>query len=109
MAIVNHRRGQKPGSMPPQDCVRLNDTRQTEQAWPERPTKYEMVINLKAAKARPYYRRHGREAMESAIGTKRTSLVAPHMSAFGSKADIFVFSWRLRCANACRPGGGSFK
>ena len=51
MAIVNHRRGQKPGSMPPQDCVRLNDTRQTEQAWPERPTKYEMVINLKAAKA----------------------------------------------------------
>ena len=24
----------------------------------------------------------------SAIGTKRTSLVAPHMSAFGGKADI---------------------
>ena len=26
----------------------------------------------------------------SAIGTKRTSLVAPHMSAFGGKADIEV-------------------
>ena len=26
----------------------------------------------------------------SAIGTKRTSLVALHMSAFGGKADIFV-------------------
>ena len=26
----------------------------------------------------------------SAIGTKRTSLVAPHMSAFGGKADIAV-------------------
>ena len=25
----------------------------------------------------------------SAFGTKRTSLVAPHMSAFGSKADTF--------------------
>jgi hypothetical protein len=25
---------------------------------------------------------------ESAIGTKRTSLVAPHMSAFGGKADM---------------------
>jgi len=31
------------------------------------------------------------------------------MSAFGGKADIFVFCRRLRCANACRPGGGSFK
>jgi hypothetical protein len=28
----------------------------------------------------------------SAIGPKRTSLVAPHMSAFGGKADITVFS-----------------
>ena len=26
----------------------------------------------------------------SAIGTKRTSLVAPHMSAFGGKADMTV-------------------
>ena len=26
----------------------------------------------------------------SAIGTKRTSLVAPHMSAFGGKADIIL-------------------
>jgi hypothetical protein len=25
VAIVNHRGGQKPGSMPPLDCVRLND------------------------------------------------------------------------------------
>ena len=28
---------------------------------------------------------------ESAFGTKRTSLVAPHMSAFGGKADITLF------------------
>jgi hypothetical protein len=28
----------------------------------------------------------------SAFGPKRTSLVAPHMSAFGGKADIFRFS-----------------
>src|SRR6266404_534833 len=27
--------GPKPGSMPPQDRVRLNDAGQTEQAWPE--------------------------------------------------------------------------
>ena len=27
--------GSKPGSMPPQDRVRLNDAAQTEQAWPE--------------------------------------------------------------------------
>jgi len=31
------------------------------------------------------------------------------MSAFRGKADIFVFYRRLRCVNACRPGGGSFK
>jgi len=31
---------------------------------------------------------------ESAFGPKRTSLVAPHMSAFGGKADI-------RTANGC--------
>ena len=37
------------------------------------PNKYELVINLKSAKA---------------IGTKRTSLVAPHMSAIGGKADM---------------------
>jgi hypothetical protein len=27
--------GPKPCSMPPQDCVRLNDARQTEQPWPQ--------------------------------------------------------------------------
>ena len=27
--------GPEPGSMPPQDCVRLNDAGQTEQPWPE--------------------------------------------------------------------------
>jgi hypothetical protein len=45
----------------------------------------------------------------SAFGTKRTSPSALHMSAFGGKADIIVLYRRLRCANACRPGGGSFK
>jgi hypothetical protein len=28
---------------------------------------------------------------ESAFGTKRTSLVAPHMSAFGGRADITLY------------------
>ena len=32
----------------------------------------------------------------SAIGTKRTSLVAPHMSAFGSKADMAFRSANVR-------------
>jgi len=34
----------------------------------------------------------------SAIGPKRTSLAAPHMSAFGSKADIAV-ALRKVCAD----------
>jgi hypothetical protein len=29
----------------------------------------------------------------SAIGPKRTSLVAPHMSAFGGKADMTILVW----------------
>jgi hypothetical protein len=32
----------------------------------------------------------------SAIGPKRTSLVAPHMSAFGSKADIAIDGQNVR-------------
>jgi hypothetical protein len=32
----------------------------------------------------------------SAIGTKRTSLVAPHMSAFGGKADIAIAPQNVR-------------
>src|SRR6185295_13865714 len=35
----------------------------------------------------------------SAIGTKRTCRVAPHMSAFGGKADI------MRTCRDCRPSG----
>jgi hypothetical protein len=44
----------------------------------------------------------------SAIGPKRTSVVAPHMSAFGGKADIALtphFSWRRgRCMAGRRAG-----
>jgi hypothetical protein len=59
------------------------------------PTKFELIINLKTAKApnsreAALTRRRGdriRLAM-SAIGTKQTWASAPHMSAFGGKADI---------------------
>jgi hypothetical protein len=39
---------------------------------------------------------------KSAIGTKRTSLVAPHMSAFGGKADMEIWSARYDCARSMR-------
>jgi hypothetical protein len=42
----------------------------------------------------------------SAICPKQTWASAPHMSAFGGKADIFLYR-RSRCANADRCGGGS--
>ena len=35
-------------------------------------------------------------AVMSAFGTKRTSLVAPHMSAFGGKADMTFCSAHVR-------------
>ena len=41
-----------------------------------------------------------RSAM-SAIGTKRTSLVAPHMSAIGGKADMARPSRALEAATLC--------
>ena len=62
------------------------------------PTKYELVINLEncqgaqprraAAAACPRRRGDRIKRRMSAIGTKRTSLVALHMSAFGGKADM---------------------
>ena len=62
-------------------------------------TKYELIINLKTAKALDltavaacHSRRGDRLGSMSAIGTKRTSLVAPHMSAFGDKADMTIAS-----------------
>ena len=61
-------------------------------------TKVELVINLKTAKALGINvppsmigarRRDDRmNGGMSAFGTKRTSLVAPHMSAFGGRADM---------------------
>jgi|RhiMethySRZTD1v2_1073278.scaffolds.fasta_scaffold39845_5 hypothetical protein len=40
---------------------------------------------------------------ESAFGPKRTSLVAPHMSAFGGKADIALGSSPLAFDPSGRP------
>ena len=69
------------------------------------PAKYELVINLKTAKAlgidasadAAHPRRRGDRITihfaavhEFAFGTKRTSLVALHISAFGGKADIVL-------------------
>jgi hypothetical protein len=64
----------------------------------EQPTKFELAINLKTAKAMAWLsRKHfcaasmssSNEPM-SAIGPKRTFVFAPHMSAFGGKADMTI-------------------
>jgi hypothetical protein len=44
---------------------------------------------------------------ESAFGPKRTSLVAPHMSAFGGKADIAQISHRSAMAQSRHPCHGA--
>ena len=64
----------------------------------ERSTKFNIIVNLKTAKtlgltipratARPRRRDDRMSDGMSAFGTKQTSLVAPHMSAFGGKADM---------------------
>ena len=50
----------------------------------EQATKFDLVVNLNTAKEM------------SAIGTKRTWISAPHMSAFGGKADMLFCT-----ANVC--------
>jgi putative tryptophan/tyrosine transport system substrate-binding protein len=54
------------------------------------PTKYELVINLQDRQgARPHRAAvRARRRDVRSIGPKRTSLAAPHMSAFGGKADM---------------------
>jgi hypothetical protein len=62
------------------------------------PTKYELVVNLKTANAlSPHRAAHAARARRpgdrmndvmSAFGPKQTWAIAPHMSAFGGKADM---------------------
>ena len=69
----------------------------------EHPTKFELVINLKTAKATSQTplvgpRRRGDRiaGVMSAIGTKRTWACALHMSAIGGKADMTFCTANVR-------------
>jgi hypothetical protein len=46
---------------------------------------------------------------ESAIGPKRTSLAAPHMSAFGGKADMIYCGIRFHGRCRGQSGHGLYK
>ena len=72
----------------------------------EQPTKIQLVINLKVAKAINYSvptrssaasrQGHRMNGKMSTSGTKRTFLFAPHMSAFGGKADMASAAQNVR-------------
>jgi hypothetical protein len=54
-------------------------------AWRQRDARDKKLVKVKLSRVRT-----GDQYQNSANGPKRTSLVAPHMSAFGGKADMTV-------------------